>query len=177
MLAAAATPARAATGADGTNLTAVGMFLALVLLTLGITWWAARRTRSAKDFYAAGGNLGGMQNGLAIAGDVISAGAFLGLAGLVYGAGYDGLLYAAGYSVGYPVICLLFADRMRNLGRFTFADIVCYRLAPTPMRTFAAISTLVIAIFYLIAQMVGAGQLIQLLFGWTTSGPRSRSGC
>ena len=162
---AAASPAHAAPEATGPNATAVSMFLALVLLTLGITYWAARRTRSAKDFYAAGGNLGSVQNGLAIAGDVISAGAFLGLAGLVYGAGFDGLLYAAGYSVSYPVIGLLFADRMRNLGRFTFADIVSYRLDQTPVRAFAAVSTLVIAVFYLIAQMVGAGQLIQLLFG------------
>ncbi len=165
LLALAVTPAHAATGSDGPNYTAIVLFVALVLLTLAITYWAARRTRTAKDFYAAGGNLSGLQNGLAITGDVISAGAFLGLAGLVYGAGFDGLLYAAGYAVAYPVIGLLFADRMRNLGKFTFADIVSYRLAQTPVRTFAAVSTLVIAIFYLIAQMVGAGQLIQLLFG------------
>lgn len=165
VLLAVSAPARAATEASGPNVTAVSLFMILVLFTLGITYWAARRTRSVTDFYAAGGNLGSMQNGLAIAGDVISAGAFLGLAGLVYGAGFDGLLYAAGYSVSYPVIGLLFADRMRNLGRFTFADVVSYRLAQTPMRAFAATSTLVIAIFYLIAQMVGAGQLIQLLFG------------
>ena len=160
------TPAHAAAPEpSGPNLTAVSLFLLLVLLTLAITYWAARRTRSAKDFYAAGGNLTGLQNGLAIAGDVISAGAFLGLAGLVYGNGFDGLVYAAGYAVSYPVIGLLFADRMRNLGRFTFADILSFRLSQTPIRAFAAISTLVIAIFYLIAQMVGAGQLIQLLFG------------
>ncbi len=162
---AAATPARAAAEPSGPNGTAISLFIILVLFTLAITYWAARRTRSAKDFYAAGGNLSSLQNGLAIAGDVISAGAFLGLAGLVYGAGFDGLLYAAGYAVGYPVIGLLFADRMRNLGKFTFADVVSYRLAQTPMRAFAAVSTLVIAIFYLIAQMVGAGQLVQLLFG------------
>ena len=149
----------------GPNATAVSLFLALVMMTLVITYWAARRTKSAKDFYAAGGNLTGLQNGLAIAGDVISAGAFLGLAGLVFGAGFDGLLYAAGYAVSYPVIALLFADRMRNLGKFTFADIVSYRFSQTPVRAFAAVSTLVIAIFYLIAQMVGAGQLVQLLFG------------
>ena len=160
----AASPANAATEPTGANATAISLFLLLVLATLGITYWAARRTRTARDFYAAGGNITGLQNGLAIAGDVISAGAFLGLAGLVYGAGFDGLLYAAGYSVGYPVIGLLFADRMRNLGRFTFADIVSYRLQQTPVRAFAAVSTLLIAIFYLIAQMVGAGQLIQLLF-------------
>ncbi len=165
LLGLAVAPAHAATGSDGPNGTAVPLFLALVLLTLAITYWAARRTRSAKDFYAAGGNLSALQNGLAITGDVVSAGAFLGLAGLVYGAGFDGLLYAAGYAVSYPVIGLLFADRMRNLGKFTFADIVSYRLAQAPVRAFAAVSTLVIAIFYLIAQMVGAGQLIQLLFG------------
>jgi cation/acetate symporter len=149
----------------GTNPVAVILFLAIVALTLAITYWAARRTKSTQDFYAAGGHLSGLQNGLAIAGDVISAGAFLGLAGLVYGSGFDGLLFAAGYSVGYPVITLLTADRMRKLGKFTFADIVSYRLAKTPIRAFAALSTLVIAIFYLIAQMVGAGQLVQLLFG------------
>jgi cation/acetate symporter len=166
--AALATPASAAdapASGAGLNVTAVTLFLLLVAGTLVITWWAARRTRSASDFYAAGGHPTGLQNGLAIAGDVVSAGAFLGLAGLVYGSGFDGLIYAAGYSVSYPVITLLFADRMRNLGRFTFADIVSYRLSPTPMRIFAALSTLTIVIFYLIAQMVGAGQLVQLLFG------------
>jgi cation/acetate symporter len=149
----------------GMNYTAVGMFLALLAGTLGITWWAARRTRTAKEFYSAGGNMTALQNGLATAGDTISAGAFLGLAGLVYGNGFDGLLYAAGYSVGYPVITMLFADRMRNLGKFTFADILASRLAKTPMRLFAAFSTLTIVIFFLVAQMVGAGQLIELLFG------------
>ena len=169
LLAAIAIPgaaqAQTANAGAGTNLTAIALFVILVLATLVITWWAARRTKSAQDFYAAGGHLTGFQNGLAIAGDVISAGAFLGLAGLVYGAGFDGLIYAAGYAVGYPVITLLFADRMRNLGKFTFADIVSYRLAQTPVRAFAAASTLVIVVFYLIAQMVGAGQLVQLLFG------------
>jgi cation/acetate symporter len=159
--------ASAADGAEptGTNYTAVCMFLTLVLATLAITWWAARRTRSAKDFYAAGGNMTGFQNGLAIAGDSISAGAFLGLTGLVYGAGFNGLLFAAGYCVGSPVIVLLFADRMRNMGKFTFADILASRLAKTPMRALAAFTTLTVAIFFLVAQMVGAGQLVQLLFG------------
>jgi cation/acetate symporter len=150
---------------SGMNYTAVAMFLALLAGTLGITWWAARRTRTTKEFYSAGGNMTALQNGLATAGDTISAGAFLGLAGLVYGNGFDGLLYAAGYSVGYPVITMLFADRMRNLGKFTFADILANRLAKTPMRLFAAFSTLTIVIFFLVAQMVGAGQLIELLFG------------
>ncbi|MGI4951554.1 MAG: sodium:solute symporter family transporter, partial [Janthinobacterium lividum] len=149
----------------GVNVTALTLFMILVAGTLLITWWAARRTRSAQDFYAAGGNMRALPNGLAIAGDLISAGAFLGLTGLVYGVGFDGLVYAAGYSVGYPVITMLFADRMRNLGKFTFADILASRLAKTPMRIFAAISTLFIVIFYLIAQMVGAGQLVELLFG------------
>ena len=155
----------AATGAAGANIQAIVFFLALVGATLAITWWAARRTRTAKDFYAAGGRLGPTQNGLAIAGDTISAGAFLGLSGLVYGNGFDGLLYAAGYASAYPVIGILFADRMRNLGRFTFADVLASRLAPGPMRAFAATSTLTITICFLVAQMVGAGQLVQLLFG------------
>ena len=160
-------PARAAAAAEpaGVNVTALALFMTLVAATLVITYWAAKRTRSAKDFYAAGGNMRALPNGLAIAGDLISAGAFLGLTGLVYGVGFDGLVYAAGYSVGYPVITMLFADRMRNLGKFTFADILSSRLAKTPMRIFAAISTLFIVIFYLIAQMVGAGQLVELLFG------------
>lgn len=149
----------------GVNVTAMGMFLLLVLGTLGITWWAARRTRSATDFYAAGGKMTVLQNGLAIAGDSISAGAFLGLTGLVYGAGYNGLLFATGYCVGSPVIVLLFADKMRNMGRFTFADILAARLAKTPMRALAAATTLTVVILFLVAQMVGAGQLIQLLFG------------
>ncbi len=161
------TPARAASAAEpaGVNVTALALFMTLVVATLLITWWAARRTRTAKDFYAAGGNMRALPNGLAIAGDLISAGAFLGLTGLVYGVGFDGLIYAAGYSVGYPVITMLFADRMRNLGKFTFADVLSSRLAKTPMRIFAAVSTLSIVIFYLIAQMVGAGQLVELLFG------------
>ena len=109
--------------------------------------------------------MSGFQNGLAIAGDVISAGAFLGLAGLMFARGFDGLIYAVGYAIGYPVVTLLLADRMRNLGRFTFADVLSFRLKQGPVRAFAAFSTLTIVIFYLIAQMVGAGQLIQLLFG------------
>ncbi|WP_207802904.1 sodium:solute symporter family transporter [Roseicella frigidaeris] len=159
-----AKPAAAATGA-GPNLPAIGLFLILVAGTLAITWWAARRTRSAAQFYAGDGQLTALQNGLAIAGDTLSAGAFLGLSGLVFGSGFDGLVYAVGYSVGYPIIALLFADRMRRLGRFTFADVLCYRLGEAPVRSFAIASTLTIVIFYLIAQMVGAGQLIQLLFG------------
>ena len=150
---------------QGLNITALLLFLILVAGTLVITWWAARRTRSATDFYAAGGNMRALPNGLAIAGDLISAGAFLGLSGLVFGVGFDGLVFAAGYSVGYPVITMLFADRMRKLGKYTFADVLASRLAKTPMRLFAAVSTLIIVVFFLTAQMVGAGQLIELLFG------------
>jgi cation/acetate symporter len=154
-----------APAAHSANGTAIGMFLVLLLVTGGITAWASRRNRSTEDFYAAGGNLTGLQNGLALAGDVISAGAFLGLAGLIFVRGFDGLIYAVGYSIGYPVVTLLLADRMRNLGRFTFADVLSYRLKQGPIRAFAAVSTLTIVLCYLIAQMVGAGQLIQLLFG------------
>ena len=158
--------AQAAEAAPGhVNATAVIMFLILVLFTLGITYWAARRTRSANDFYAAGGKMTVLQNGLAIAGDSISAGAFLGLTGLVFGAGYNGLMFATGYCVGSPVIVLLFADKMRNMGKFTFADILASRLAKTPIRALAAATTLTVVVVFLVAQMVGAGQLIQLLFG------------
>ena len=159
-------PAAAAETTGGEpKYTAITLFMILVGVTLVITWWAARRTRSITDFYAAGGRMRALPNGLAIAGDLISAGAFLGLTGLVVGVGFDGLVYAAGYSVGYPVITMLFADRMRALGKFTFADVLASRLSPTPMRAFAATSTLCVVVFYLVAQMVGAGQLIELLFG------------
>jgi cation/acetate symporter len=148
------------------NPLAIAMFLGFVAVTLGITWWAARRgTRSAKDFYAAGGGLGGVQNGLAIAGDYTSAATFLGVTALVYASGYDGMIYAIGFLVGFPMILFLVAEPLRNLGRFTFADVVAYRLREGPVRTVAAMNTLVIVLFYLIAQMVGAGKLIQLLFG------------
>ena len=161
-----AMPASAATGTEaGANLSAIVMFLALVAGTLGITWWAARRTRSAAQFYAGDGNFTAFQNGLAIAGDTVSAGAFLGLSGLVFASGFDGLVYAVGYSVGYPIIALLFADRLRRLGRFTFGDVLAYRLAETPVRCFTIASTLTIVVCFLVAQMVGAGQLITLLFG------------
>ncbi len=148
-----------------TNWTAISMFLAFVLLTLFITAWAAGRTKSTKDFYAAGGGITGMQNGIAIAGDYMSAASFLGISALVYGSGYDGLIYSIGFLVGWPIIMFLMAEPLRNLGRFTCADVVSYRLQATPMRAMAATGTLVTVAFYLIAQMVGAGQLIELLFG------------
>jgi cation/acetate symporter len=148
------------------NPTAIAMFVAFVALSLGITCWAARRgTRSASDFYTAGGNVSGWQNGLAIAGDYTSAATFLGVTALVYSSGYDGMIYAIGFLVGFPMVLFLIAEPLRNLGRYTFADVAAYRLGETPVRVLAGTSTLVIVVFYLIAQMVGAGKLIQLLFG------------
>ncbi|WP_410497418.1 cation acetate symporter [Chitinibacter sp. S2-10] len=147
------------------NIHAIVMFLAFVAFTLGITYWAARRTRSAKDFYAAGGGITGFQNGLAIAGDYMSAASFLGISAMVFTTGYDGLIYSIGFLVGWPVITFMIAERLRNLGKYTFADVASYRLAQTPVRVFAATGTLVVVALYLIAQMVGAGKLIQLLFG------------
>ena len=146
------------------NWTAIVLFLCFVVVTLGITWWAARRTRSASDYYAAGGQITGFQNGVALAGDLISAGAFLGLSGLIFATGFDGLVYAVGYTVGYPIIVFFLADRLRRLGKYTFADAVTTRLAQRPVRVLAACSSLSIVAFYLIAQMVGAGQLEQILF-------------
>ncbi|TCW33922.1 cation acetate symporter [Gulbenkiania mobilis] len=147
------------------NWHAIIMFFIFVAATLGITYWAARRTRSASDFYAAGGGISGFQNGLAIAGDYMSAASFLGISAMVFEKGYDGLIYSMGFLVGWPIILFLVAERLRNLGKYTFADVASYRLKQTPVRMFAASSTLVVVAIYLIAQMVGAGKLIQLLFG------------
>jgi cation/acetate symporter len=148
-----------------TNWTAIMMFGAFVLATLGITKWAAAKTKSAADFYTAGGGITGFQNGLAIAGDYMSAASFLGISAAVMASGYDGLIYSIGFLVGWPVITFLMAERLRNLGKFTFADVAGYRFQQTPIRAFAASGTLVVVAFYLIAQMVGAGSLIKLLFG------------
>ncbi|QCG97435.1 cation acetate symporter [Azospirillum sp. TSA2s] len=150
---------------QATNVEAIVMFLVFVLFTLGITYWAARRTKSAKDFYAAGGGITGFQNGLAIAGDYMSAASFLGIAGLVYANGFDGLIYSVGFLVGWPLVLFLIAERLRNLGKYTFADVASYRFQQTPIRTLSACGSLATVTFYLIAQMVGAGKLIQLLFG------------
>jgi len=144
---------------------AVGMFAFFVLLTLGITYWAAQRTRTAKEFYAAGGGMTGLQNGLAIAGDYLTAASFLGIAGFVYAWGYDGLIYSVGWLVGWPIVTFLIAEPLRNLGRYTFADVASFRFEQTPIRVLAACGTLVTVAFYLIAQMVGAGELIKILFG------------
>jgi cation/acetate symporter len=150
---------------QSTNWTAITMFVVFVIGTLFITKWAAKRTKSAADFYTAGGGITGFQNGLAIAGDYMSAASFLGISAAVMTGGFDGLMYSIGFLVGWPVVTFLLAERLRNLGKFTFADVAAFRFAQTPVRVFAASGTLVVVAFYLIAQMVGAGQLIKLLFG------------
>jgi len=150
---------------QATNWTAISMFAVFVVGTLFITKWAAARTKSAADFYTAGGGITGFQNGLAIAGDYMSAASFLGISAAVMVGGFDGLIYSIGFLVGWPVVTFLLAERLRNLGKFTFADVAAFRFEQTPVRVFAASGTLVVVAFYLIAQMVGAGQLIKLLFG------------
>ena len=147
------------------NVEAIAMFLLFVATTLVITRWAASRSRTASDFYAAGGGITGFQNGLAIAGDYMSAASFLGISGLVFASGFDGLIYSVGWLVGWPIVLFLIAERLRNLGRYTFADVAAFRLSSTPILTLSAIGTLAVVAFYLIAQMVGAGKLIELLFG------------
>ena len=150
---------------QATNWVAISMFGGFVVFTLFVTKWAAGKTKSASDFYTAGGGITGFQNGLAIAGDYMSAASFLGISAAVMASGYDGLIYSIGFLVGWPVITFLMAERLRNLGKFTFADVAGYRFQQTPIRIFAASGTLVVVAFYLIAQMVGAGALIKLLFG------------
>ena len=150
---------------QGLNIAAIGMFFIFVLGTLFITYRAAASTKSAADFYAAGGGITGFQNGLAIAGDYMSAASFLGISGLVFASGFDGLIYSIGFLVGWPIVLFLIAERLRNLGKFTFADVASFRLDQTQIRILSATGTLVVVAFYLIAQMVGAGKLIQLLFG------------
>jgi cation/acetate symporter len=147
------------------NPLAITFFFVFVALSLGITYWAAQQTKSTSAFYTAGGNISGLQNGLALAGDFMSAASFLGIAGLVALNGFDGLIYSIGFLVGWPIVMFLIAEPLRNLGKYTFADVVAYRLRQKPVRIAAAIGTLAVISFYLIAQMVGAGNLIKLLFG------------
>jgi cation/acetate symporter len=147
------------------NLIAIVSFVGFVLVTLAITYWAARRTRTSAEFFAAGGNVSAAQNGFALAGDYMSAASFLGIAGLVAKDGFDGLIYSIGFLVGWPLITFLIAEPLRNLGTYTFVDVVAFRLRQRPVRIAAAISTLTVVSFYLIAQMVGAGNLIHLMFG------------
>jgi len=150
---------------QATNWTAIAMFVGFIIATMGITKWAASKNTSTSDYYTAGGGITGFQNGLAIAGDYMSAASFLGISALVYTSGYDGLIYSIGFLVGWPLILFIIAERLRNLGKFTFSDVASYRLGQTEIRLLSAFGSLVVVAFYLIAQMVGAGKLIQLLFG------------
>src|ERR671912_2923106 len=149
------------------NAISVVFFFAFIAITLAITWWAARRTRTTEEFYAAGRSITPGQNGWALAGDYMSAASFLGIAGLVSTTGFDGLIYSTGWLVGWPVVLFLVAEPLRNLGRYTFADVVAMRLRQTPVRLAAALGTLATITLYLIAQMVGAGGLIRLMFGFS----------
>jgi cation/acetate symporter len=155
----------ASTDLGQTSGIALFFFLLFVAVTLAITWWAARRTKTTSQFYAAGHSITGFQNGLALAGDYMSAASFLGIAGLVALSGFDGLIYSTGWLVGWPVVLFLIAEPLRNLGKYTFADVVAYRMKQRPVRIASAVGTLATVVFYLIAQMVGAGNLIRLMFG------------
>lgn len=159
------TPLPAFAQGAGRNTLSIVMFVIFILITFGITGWAAKRTQTASDFYTAGGGITGLQNGLAIAGDYLSAASFLGIAGLVYVSGYYGMIYAIGFLFGWPTVMFLLAERLRNLGRYNFADVTAYRLKQKPIRIMAASASLLVIALYLIAQVVGAGKLIVLLFG------------
>ena len=149
---------------SGVNMEAMIMFFAFIIGTMGITKWAASKTKSASDFYTAGGGITGFQNGLAIAGDYMSAASFLGISGMIFLHGFDGMIYAIGFLVGWPIILFLMAEKLRNLGKFNFTDIAAYRLDERRIRILAACGSLTVVTFYLIAQMVGAGKLIEVLF-------------
>ncbi|HXO22464.1 MAG TPA: sodium/solute symporter [Thermoanaerobaculia bacterium] len=144
---------------------AILFFFIIVVITLGITYWAAKRTRSTKQFYAADRSVSAFQNGLALSGDYMSAASFLGIAGLVSLKGYDGMIYATGWLVGWPALMFLIAEPLRNLGKYTFADVVAFRLRQVPVRIASAIGGILTVLLYTIAQMVGAGSLIKLMFG------------
>ncbi|MCF6194763.1 MAG: cation acetate symporter, partial [Kangiellaceae bacterium] len=147
------------------NTTAIVIFCVFVCLTLLISYWASKQTTTSGHFYNAGGNISAFQNGTAIAGDFMSAASFLGISGLIYMAGFDGLILAVGALSGWPIMLFLMSERVRNLGRFTFIDVVTYRLQKKPIRLVASLGSISVILFYLIAQMVGAGKLIELLFG------------
>ena len=147
------------------NITAIIMFVVFAVATLGITYWAASRTRSMDAFYTAGGGITGFQNGLALAGDYMSAAALMGVTSMIFFNGYDGMIYAISFFVAWPLLLFLFAERIRNLGRVTISDIASYRLDQNRIRTLMAFGSLTVVCFYLVVQMVGAGQMIQLLFG------------
>src|SRR5215204_2087902 len=141
------------------------LFVVVVAVTIGITFWASRNTKSAADYYAGGRNFSGFQNGLAISGDYMSAASFLGISGAIALSGYDGFLYSIGFLVAWLIALLLVAELLRNSGRFTMADQLAFRMRQRPVRMAAATSTVVVSIFYLLAQMVGAGALVALLLG------------
>ena len=151
--------------AEELNIPAIVMFFIFVAATLGITYWASKRTKSASDFYTAGGGITGTQNGTAIAGDYMSAASFLGITGMVYLKGYDGLIFSIGFLVGWPIILFMISEQLRNLGKYTFSDVTAYRLKQKPVRILAALGSISVVILYLIAQMVGSGKLIEILFG------------
>jgi len=164
------TQAPAASAAQETSLghptaPAIGFFFLIVAVTLVITYWAAKRTKTSKEFYAAGRSVSAIQNGFALAGDYMSAASFLGISGMVALKGYDGMIYATGWLVGWPALMFLIAEPLRNLGKFTFADVVAFRLRQRPVRIAAAIGGVLTVLTYTIAQMVGAGSLIKLMFG------------
>ncbi|MEM8644643.1 MAG: cation acetate symporter, partial [Pseudomonadota bacterium] len=142
---------------------ALWLFLTFVAVTLGITWWSARQSKGASAYFAAGRRIKAWQNGLAIAGDYMSAASFLGIAGLIALKGYDGFMYSVGFLVAYLTVLLIVAEPLRNSGKFTMADVLAYRLKERPVRAMAALSTLIVTTFYMIAQMVGAGTLVKLL--------------
>ena len=157
----------------GNRVLTIVLFLAVVALTLGITFWASRQNKTAADYYAGGRSFSGFQNGLAIGGDYMSAASFLGISGSIALYGYDGFLYSIGFLVAWLVALLLVAELLRNSGRFTMADQLAYRMRQTPVRCAAATSTIVVSIFYLLAQMVGAGSLVGLLLGVTSPGVKN----
>lgn len=164
--------ALAAPGADGGRWLTIGLFLAVVAATLGVTLWASRQTKGTTDFYTGGRSFSGFQNGLAISGDYMSAASFLGVTGLIALFGYDGFLYSVGFLVAWILALVLVAEPLRNTGRFTMADVLAFRLRQRPVRTAAGISTIVISVVYLLAQMVGAGSLVALLLGVSGDAPK-----
>ena len=173
LLAAAAAPSAPAAGFQFTP--ALGMFLTFVLITLGITYWSARKSTGASNYFAAGRGITAWQNGLAVAGDYMSAASFLGIAGMIAFKGYDGFMYSVGWLVAYLTVLLVVAEPLRNAGKYTMADVLAYRLSPRPVRAMASLSTLTVSTFYMIAQMVGAGALVKLLlpgvgYEWAVTG-------
>src|SRR5436190_10023612 len=160
-----------------TNHTALFMFLGFVAATLVVTYWSARQTKGTAAYFAAGRRITGWQNGLAVAGDYMSAASFLGIAGMIAFKGYDGFMYSVGWLVAYLTVLLIVAEPLRNAGKYTMADVLAYRLSPRPVRAMASLSTLTVSTFYMIAQMVGAGTLVALLlkdsgitFNWAVAG-------